>query len=88
MAVKIGRAMGAEVTVFSTSPKKEVDAKRLGAKHFVLTSKKSNFLPQLGRLDLIIDTVSVERDFLKLPPMSQNGRNSRFGGSRARSQSR
>src|SRR5436190_15288769 len=32
MGVKIAAAMGAEVTVLSTSPSKEADAKKLGAK--------------------------------------------------------
>lgn len=37
MAVKFAASMGAEVTVFSTSPSKEQDAKDLGAHHFVVT---------------------------------------------------
>jgi uncharacterized zinc-type alcohol dehydrogenase-like protein len=63
MAVKIAKAMGAEVTVFSTSPSKEQDAKRLGAKRFVITSSPENFSALAGRLDLIIDTVSAKHDF-------------------------
>lgn len=63
MAVKIAKAMGAEVTVFSTSPKKEADAKKLGARSFVITSNPGNFAPWAGKLDLIIDTVSAEHDF-------------------------
>jgi uncharacterized zinc-type alcohol dehydrogenase-like protein len=63
MAVKIAKAMGAQVTVFSTSPNKEADAKKLGAKNFILTSKKENFSPYAGKLDLIIDTVSAPHDF-------------------------
>lgn len=63
MAVKIAKAMGAEVTVFSTSPHKERDAKKLGAKHFVVTKDLKNFTPWLGKLDLIIDTVSAKHDF-------------------------
>lgn len=63
MAVKIAKAMGAEVTVFSTSADKEKDAKRLGAKNFVLTKEAKNFKPLAGKLDLIIDTVSVPHDF-------------------------
>lgn len=63
MAVKIAKAMGAEVTVFSTSPNKEADAKRLGAKKFVVTSDPENFKPHAGTLDLIIDTVSAKHDF-------------------------
>jgi uncharacterized zinc-type alcohol dehydrogenase-like protein len=63
MAVKIAKAMGAEVTVFSTSPNKEQDAKKLGAKNFLLTSNLENFKAYAGKLDLIIDTVSAKHDF-------------------------
>lgn len=63
MAVKLAKAMGAEVTVFSTSPNKEADAKKLGAKHFVITSNSENFKPLAGRFDLILDTVSAKHDF-------------------------
>lgn len=63
MAVKIAKAMGAEVTVFSTSPSKEADAKKLGAKNFVVTKDPNNFTPWAGKLDLIINTVSANHDF-------------------------
>ena len=63
MAVKIAKAMGAEVTVFSTSPNKQPDAKKLGAKNFVITSDPANFEKFAGKLDLIIDTVSADHDF-------------------------
>lgn len=63
MAVKIAKAMGAEVTVFSTSPNKEADAKKLGAKKFVVTSDPKNFASVMGSLDLIVDTVSAKHDF-------------------------
>ncbi|MBY0370641.1 NAD(P)-dependent alcohol dehydrogenase [bacterium] len=63
MAVKIAKAMGGEVTVFSTSAGKEADAKKLGAKHFVVTRDEKNFAPFAGKLDLIIDTVSAKHDF-------------------------
>jgi uncharacterized zinc-type alcohol dehydrogenase-like protein len=63
MAVKIAKGMGAEVTVFSTSQSKQEDAKRLGAKSFVLTSNPENFGPWMGKLDLIINTVSANHDF-------------------------
>lgn len=60
MAVKLAKAMGAEVTVFSTSPEKEADAKKLGAKHFVL-SKDSKALEALaGKYHLIINSVSAQ----------------------------
>ncbi|MGR9921967.1 zinc-binding dehydrogenase, partial [Escherichia coli] len=41
MAVKFAASFGAEVTMLSTSPSKEADAKRLGAHHFVLTTDKN-----------------------------------------------
>jgi uncharacterized zinc-type alcohol dehydrogenase-like protein len=63
MAVKIAKAMGAEVTVFSTSPNKQQDAKKLGAKNFIITSDPKNFEPYASKLDLIIDTVSAPHDF-------------------------
>jgi len=63
MAVKFGHALGARVTVFSTSPKKERDAKQLGASEFVLSTKTQQFEPLTGTLDFIIDTVSARHDF-------------------------
>lgn len=63
MAVKLAKAMGAEVTVFSTSPGKEADAKKLGAKHFVISTDPKTFEALAGKLDLIIDTVSAKHDF-------------------------
>lgn len=63
MAVKLAKAMGAEVTVFSTSSAKEKDAKKLGAKHFVLSTDPANFEKLEGRYDFILDTVSAKHDF-------------------------
>jgi uncharacterized zinc-type alcohol dehydrogenase-like protein len=63
MAVKIAKAMGAEVTVISTSAHKEKDAKSLGAKHFVLSQNASKMRELNGVFDLIINTVSVAHDF-------------------------
>ena len=62
MGVKIAKAMGAEVTIFSTSPGKEVDAKALGADHFVVTSDPANLEPLTGTFDMILDTVSADHD--------------------------
>ncbi len=63
MAVKFGVALGAEVTVLSTSPKKEADAKKLGAQNFVVTSDPELTSKVIGSFDFIIDTVSAEHDF-------------------------
>jgi alcohol dehydrogenase (NADP+) len=61
MAVKLGAALGAEVSVFSTSPRKEQDAIKLGAQNFHVTTPEA--LEVLAsRFDLIIDTVSANHD--------------------------
>jgi uncharacterized zinc-type alcohol dehydrogenase-like protein len=62
MAVKIAKAMGAEVTVFSTSPGKEADAQRLGADNFVITRDPANLEPLAGTFNFIIDTVSADHE--------------------------
>jgi uncharacterized zinc-type alcohol dehydrogenase-like protein len=58
MAVKLAASMGAEVTVFSTSPTKKADALKLGARQFVLSKDETALSAMNGKLDFIIDTVS------------------------------
>ena len=62
MGVKIAVAMGADVTIFSTSPSKEADAKALGAHHFCVTSDPANLEPLTGTFNFILDTVSADHD--------------------------
>lgn len=62
MGVKFGVALGAEVTVLSTSPSKEKDAKKLGAHHFVVTSDPAQIKAAHNSFDFILDTVSAEHD--------------------------
>jgi uncharacterized zinc-type alcohol dehydrogenase-like protein len=59
MAVKLAHAMGAEVTLFTTSPGKEADARRLGAAHVVLSRDAAQMAAVYRSLDLIINTVAV-----------------------------
>ncbi len=69
MGVKLAASMGADVTVFSTSPGKEADARALGADHFVVTRDAANLKPLAGTFDFILDTVSAPHDlnmYLKL----------------------
>jgi alcohol dehydrogenase (NADP+) len=74
MAVKFAAAFGAEVTMLSTSPSKEADAKKLGAHHFVLTSSKDATKSLKGKLDFIIDTVSAPHDYnMYLSMLKTNG---------------
>jgi uncharacterized zinc-type alcohol dehydrogenase-like protein len=63
MAVKLAAAMGAEVTMLSTSQGKQADATRLGAADFGLTSDKDTFKRLAGHFDLLVDTVSAKHDY-------------------------
>ena len=60
MGVKFAVSFGAEVTVFSTSPSKEQDAKKLGAHHFVISKDAEAMKNVAGTFDLILDTVSAD----------------------------
>jgi uncharacterized zinc-type alcohol dehydrogenase-like protein len=62
MALKIAHAMGAEVTLFTTSPGKEEDARRLGANHVVISTDPEAMKAQARTFDLIINTVAVPMD--------------------------
>lgn len=62
MAVKFGKAFGAHVTVLSTSPSKAADAKKLGAKGFILTTDKAALEKHQGSLDFILSTVGAKHD--------------------------
>ena len=63
MAVKLGASFGAEVTMLSTSPEKEADARRLGAHKFALTKDAAQMKKLGGYFDFIIDTVSAKHDY-------------------------
>lgn len=69
MGVKLGHAMGAEVTVLSHSLKKQADGRRLGADHFYATSDPETFTKLARSFDLILNTVSAPlnwADYLNL----------------------
>ncbi|WP_042858293.1 NAD(P)-dependent alcohol dehydrogenase [Dickeya sp. NCPPB 3274] len=62
MAIKLAHALGAEVTLFTRSPGKEADARRLGADRVVLSTSASQMETVKGQFELIIDTVPYEHD--------------------------
>lgn len=62
MGVKLAASMGADVTVFSTSPSKEEDAKKLGAHNFVVSKDEEAMKALAGQFDFILDTVSASHD--------------------------
>jgi len=59
MAVKLAKAMGAEVTVLSQTLNKKDDGLRLGADGYYATSDRETFKELRGRFDLIVNTVSA-----------------------------
>ncbi len=63
MGVKIGSAMGADITVLSQSLSKQEDGLKLGAKEYYATSDASTFEKLAGTFDLILCTVSAEIDW-------------------------
>lgn len=62
MGVKIAVAMGADVTVFTTSKSKVDDAKKLGAHHVILSSDPKQMEAAIGAFDFLLDTVSAKHD--------------------------
>lgn len=63
MGVKIAKAMGADVTVLSTSPAKEADARALGATGFVNTRDPEAIKAAANRFDILLDTISATHDY-------------------------
>ena len=62
MGLKLAHAMGAKVTLFTTSPGKTADAKRLGADEVVI-SKDTAAMERLAKtFDFILDCVSAQHD--------------------------
>jgi uncharacterized zinc-type alcohol dehydrogenase-like protein len=62
IAIKIAKAMGAHVVVFTTSASKVEDAKRLGADEAVLSTDKEQMKKYVRKMDFILDTVSAKHD--------------------------
>jgi uncharacterized zinc-type alcohol dehydrogenase-like protein len=62
MAIKIAHAMGAEVTLFTTSPGKMKDGKKLGAHHAILSRDAEEMKKVASSFDFILDTVSAAHD--------------------------
>lgn len=62
MGVKIAAAMGAEVYVFSTSPNKREDAKRLGASDLIVSKDEDAMAAHTGTFDFILNTVAASHN--------------------------
>ena len=62
MGLKLAHAMGAKVTLFTTSPGKEDDARRLGADEVVISKDKEAMAKHGESFDFILDTVAAPHD--------------------------
>jgi len=62
MGVKIARALGAHVVLFTTSPGKSADALRLGAHEVVVSRDKDAMAAQANSFDFILNTVAAPHD--------------------------
>ncbi|WP_315053556.1 NAD(P)-dependent alcohol dehydrogenase [Chryseobacterium indoltheticum] len=62
MAIKLAKGLGAEVTLFSRTPGKTEDAKKLGADHVIISTDEEQMNSVKGKFDLIIDTVPYDHD--------------------------
>ncbi len=62
MGVKIAKAMGAEVVLFTTSESKRADALRLGADAVVISKDPAQMAAQANSLDFILNTVAARHD--------------------------
>ncbi len=62
MGVKLAHAMGAKVILFTTSPDKVADGKKLGADEVVISKNEEEMAKYAGQLDLIVNTVAASHN--------------------------
>ncbi len=62
MGVKLAKAMGAHVVVFTTSPNKKEDALRLGADEVVISRNADEMIKHAGTFHFILDCIAAEHD--------------------------
>lgn len=74
MGVKFANAFGAHVVMFTTSPNKKADAKKLGAHEVVISTNEKEMSKHAGTFDFILDTVSAQHDInAYLPLLKRSG---------------
>lgn len=74
MAIKLAKALGANVSLISRSPNKEKDALALGANQVIISTDEAQMQAAKGQFDLIIDTVPYMHDVNPyIPTLSVNG---------------
>src|SRR5213079_2046074 len=69
MAVKLAKAMGADVTVFTTSSNKVDDAKRIGATEVVINTEGADYSNYKHSFDFIVDTIPYQHPVMPFIPL-------------------
>jgi uncharacterized zinc-type alcohol dehydrogenase-like protein len=69
IAVKLAKALGAEVTVFTTSPDKVEDAKRFGATNVVINKDGADFSSYNHTFDFALDTIPYKHNMKPFIPL-------------------
>lgn len=62
MTAKLAKAMGAEVTVLTTSPEKADAARTLGAADVVISTDEQAMQAVAGRFNMVVDTIPVSHE--------------------------
>jgi uncharacterized zinc-type alcohol dehydrogenase-like protein len=62
MSIKFAKALGAEVTVLTTSPAKAEDARRLGADEVLISKERAQIARGRRSFDFLINTIPVGHD--------------------------
>ncbi len=62
MGVKLAKALGAEVTLFTRSESKVAEARQQGADHAVVSTDEAQMEAVAGQFDFMLDTVPVQHD--------------------------
>ena len=62
MGVKLSHALGAHTVMFTTSPAKAEDARRLGADEVVISTDAATMKKHASSFDLILDTAAASHD--------------------------
>ncbi|GJL93345.1 NAD(P)-dependent alcohol dehydrogenase [Hyphococcus sp.] len=62
MGVKFANALGADVTMITTSPEKGEDAKKLGAHHVLISKNRDEMKAHRSKFDFLLNTIPVKHD--------------------------
>jgi alcohol dehydrogenase (NADP+) len=69
LAVQFATKLGADVTVVTTSPEKQEDARRFGAKDVLINKQGADFSRHSRAFDFILDTIPYQHDLNRFIPL-------------------